>query len=77
MTSELLHKDIAAINVRLLSLAQQLFKESPAEAMLRFGMSMGQLEKLSALDTIELEQIASAGRTIYKIDHPLLEGAAS
>jgi trehalose-6-phosphatase len=73
MTAQLIHKDITLLNTRMLSCVQNLFKESPAEAMVRTGMSMASLEKLSAMPTDDIEAIANNGRLVFNLEDALLQ----
>lgn len=68
----IIHRDMVAINTRMLSCAQALYRASPAEAMIRTGMSKEQLEGLSMMTTDDIDEISRDGRIKFNIDHSML-----
>jgi len=62
--------DIESLNYRLFVQFRELFKESPAEAILRYGFSLQEGQRIMDLSHEQMNALASSGKLVFSVKLP-------
>jgi hypothetical protein len=64
------HDDIEGLSYQMLVQFRELFKQSPAEAILRYGIGFNEGTRIASLSHDQMKKLARSGKLVFSVRLP-------
>lgn len=64
------HTDIEDLSYQMLVQFRELFRQSPAEAILRYGIGLNEGSRIASLSHEQMKKLAKSGKLVFSVRLP-------